>query len=283
MKDKVVLITGATSGIGKETAIGLAGLGATIVFTARNLDEGRLARDEITIKSKNGNVDFLHCDLASFDSIRSCCEEFKSRYELLDVLINNAGTAHQKRTESKDGIEETFAVNYLAPFLMTDLLLDTLKRSSPSRIINVVSELHQGTIDFSDIEFRERFSGMKAYSQSKLALMLFTRLLAGKLKGTGVTVNYLHPGGVSTNIGRNLNIIYRMGNRLLGKDPKEGAEASIYLASSPEVEDITGEYFVDNTVKQSSPESQNMEIAKKLWNLSVDYIHIHRYRARKIV
>lgn len=275
MKDKIVLITGATSGIGKETAVGLAKLGATIVFTTREIDRGRMARDEIISESKNDKVDFIHCDLASLDSIRSCCEEFKSKYERLDVLINNAGVWDSRRRESRDGIENTFAVNYLAPFLMTNLLLDVLKRSVPSRIITVASTLHtRAHINFDDIEFKKSFSAWKAYSQSKLAVILFTKLLAEKLKDTGVTVNCLHPGTVATNISRDANFVYRAFFKLFGKDPEKGAETSIYLASSPEIEKVTGEYFVDKKIKQSSSESHDMEIAKELWDLSAGYVHL---------
>jgi NAD(P)-dependent dehydrogenase (short-subunit alcohol dehydrogenase family) len=276
MKDKVVLITGATSGIGKETAVGLAKLGATIVFTTRDMDRGRTTKEEIIRESKNDKVDYIHCDLASFDSIRSCCKEFRTKYERLDVLINNAGTWDFKRRESADGIENTFAVNYLAPFLMTNLLLDILKNSAPSRIINVASTMHTRarTINFDDVELKKSFSAWKAYSQSKLAVILFTKILAEKLKDTGVTVNCLHPGMVATNIYRNTNVLFRTFARLFGKNPKEGAETSIYLASSPEVEKITGEYFVDKKIKQSSAESHNMETAKKLWDMSVHYVHL---------
>jgi NAD(P)-dependent dehydrogenase (short-subunit alcohol dehydrogenase family) len=273
VKDKVVLITGATSGIGKETAVGLAKLGATIVFTARDMDRGRTTKDVIIEESENDKVDFIHCDLASFDSIRSCCKEFRDKYERLDVLINNAGTWDFKRRESRDGIENTFAVNYVAPFLMTNLLLDILKKSAPSRIINVASAVHGGKINFDDVEFKNSFSGWRAYRQSKLALILFTRLLAEKLKDTGVTVNCMHPGFVATNLGRNANFLYRAFFRLLGRDPKKGAETSIYLASSPELEKITGEYFADKKIKKSSSRSYDMQVAKKLWDLSVNYVH----------
>jgi NAD(P)-dependent dehydrogenase (short-subunit alcohol dehydrogenase family) len=269
-----VLITGATSGIGRETAVGLATLGASVVFTSRDMDRGRTTKDAVIRESKNDRVDFIQCDLASFDSIRSCCREFEGEYERLDVLINNAGTWNFKRRESRDGVEITFAVNYLAPFLMTNLLLDILKRSAPSRIVNVASALHGGTINFDDVEFKKSFSQWKTYRQSKLALILFTRLLAEKLRDTGVTVNCVHPGRVATNLSREGNIFYRTFSKLFARDPKKGAETSIYLASSPEVEKVTGEYFADKKIKRSSTESYDMEIAKKLWDLSVHYVHL---------
>jgi NAD(P)-dependent dehydrogenase (short-subunit alcohol dehydrogenase family) len=270
--NKIVLITGATSGIGKQTALGLAKLGATIVFTTRNDLKGEKTRNELIELSQNKNIYILKCDLASFESIKNCCEEFKSKYDKLHVLINNAGVWDFKRRTSKDGIENIFATNYLAPFLMTHLLLDILKKSAPSRIINITSGMHYGTINFDDIEFKKNFSGAKAYRQSKLGLILFTRLLAKKLDGTDVTVNVVHPGMNKTDLGRDAGGFSRMIFKLMGKDPKIGAETSIYLASSPEVENITGEYFAKKEIKRSSKESYDMDLAEKLWNVSKYYV-----------
>lgn len=275
MKNKTILITGATSGIGKETALGLAKLGATIIFTTRDEAKGEKTKNDLIATTQNKNIHMLKCDLASFASIRTCCQEFTAKYDKLHVLINNAGIWDFTRKTSKDGIENIFATNYLAPFLMTHLLLDTLKKSAPSRIINVSSGLHYGTIHFDDIEFKEKFSGMKAYRQSKLALILFTRLLAKKLDGTGVTVNVVHPGMNKTHLGRDAGGFSQIMFKLLGKDPKIGAETSIYLASSPEVEKITGEYFAKKKIKQSSKESYNMDLAKKLWDVSKTYIKLN--------
>jgi NAD(P)-dependent dehydrogenase (short-subunit alcohol dehydrogenase family) len=271
LEDKIVLITGVTSGIGKETAKGLAALGAHVVFTTRDNKRGTETKEEIIQATNNKNIDVLYCDLASFDSIRACCKEFKTKYINLHVLINNAGTWDFKRRESKDGIENIFTTNYLAPFLMTNLLLDILKKSSPSRIINLTSGLHFGTINFKDLEFKKNFSGRKAYSQSKLAIILFTKLLAKKLEGTGVTVNCVNPGMTKTNLGRDAGAFSRTMFNMLGKDLKKGAETSIYLASSKE---ITGEYFVKKQIHKSSEESYNMETAKKLWNLSIKYVKL---------
>jgi len=275
-KDKIVLITGATSGIGKETAIGTAKLGGTIVFTTRYMQKGELIKNDIVKASNNNKVDFLYCDLASFDSIQSCCDQFKAKYGQLHVLINNAGVWESKRKVSKDGIESTFAVNYLAPFLMTNLLLDALKKGAPSRIINLTSGYHGGTINFDDVEFKRSFSGRKAYRQSKLAMILFTKLLAEKLKGAGITVNCVNPGFTATNLARELNLILRTFFKFFGKNPKKGAEASIFLATSPEVENITGQYFANKKIRQSSKESNDMEVAKKLWDLSVEYVHFNK-------
>jgi len=274
LKNKIVLITGATSGIGKETALGLAKLGATIVFTTRDSLKGEKTRNELIAATNNENIDMLQCDLASFESIKNCCKEFKSKYDRLHVLINNAGVWNFKRRESKDGIENIFATNYLAPFLMTNLLLDVLKKSNPSHIINLTSGMHYGTINFNDIEFKQNFSGIKAYRQSKLGLILFTRLLAKKLEGGNVTVNCVHPGMNKTDLGRDAGGFSRMIFKLMGKDPKIGAETSIYLASSPDVENITGEYFAKKKIKRSSKESYDMDLAKQLWDVSKKYVKL---------
>ena len=274
LKDKIVLITGATSGIGKETARALAELDATVVFTTRDELKGKNTKDELIKSSNNKKIDFLNCDLASFDSIRNCCKEFKSKYNKLHVLINNAGVWDFTRRESKDDIENIFATNYLGPFLMTHLLLDILKKSGPSRIINVTSGMHYGTINFDDIEFKQKFSGARAYRQSKLGLILFTRLLAKKLEGTGVVVNCVHPGMNKTNLGRDAGGFSRAIFKLMGKDPKIGAETSIYLASSPELENITGEYFAKKEIHKSSKESYDMNLAERLWDLSIKYVDL---------
>jgi len=274
LKNKIVLITGATSGIGKETALGLAKLGATIVFTTRDSLKGEKTRNELIAATNNENIDMLKCDLASFESIKNCCKEFKSKYDRLHVLINNAGVWDFKRRTSKDGIENIFATNYLAPFLMTNLLLDVLKKSNPSHIINLTSGMHYGTINFNDIEFKQNFSGIKAYRQSKLGLILFTRLLAKKLEGGNVTVNCVHPGMNKTDLGRDAGGFSRMIFKLMGKDPKIGAETSIYLASSPDVENITGEYFAKKKIKRSSKESYDMDLAKQLWDVSKKYVKL---------
>ncbi len=274
MKDKTVLITGATSGIGKETAKGLAKLGATIIFTSRDAKRGESAKTEIIESSNNKDVHVLDCDLASFDSIRACCDQYKAEFDKLHILINNAGVWDFKRRESRDGIENIFATNYLAPFLMTNLLLDLLKNSSPSRIINLSSGLHKGTINFDDIEFKESFSGIKAYRQSKLAVILFTKLQAEKLEGTYVTVNCVHPGMVATNLGRDAGFLSRAIFKLLGKHPRSGAKTSIYLASSQEVDHITGEYFAKKKVARSSKQSNDLDLARKLWEVSLQYVHL---------
>jgi NAD(P)-dependent dehydrogenase (short-subunit alcohol dehydrogenase family) len=179
---------------------------------------------------------------------------------------------HAKRQLSKDGIEDTFATNYLAPFLMTNLLLEILKASSPSRIVNLSSDLHGGTIHFDDIEFTESYNGKKAYIQSKLAVILYSKLLAKKLNGTGVTVNAVHPGLVSTNLGRDFNTIIRGMFRFIGKAPVKGAETSLYVASSSEVEWVSGEYFAGKKITRSSKNSYDMAMAERLWEISEKYV-----------
>jgi len=272
LEGKIVLITGATSGIGKETAIGLADLGATIIFTTRNVKKGEQTRDEIIHTTNNKHVHMLTCDLASFESIRDCCKDFQERYDHLHVLISNAGVWDHNRRVSKDGVENIFAVNYLAPFLMTNLLLDILKKSKPSRIINVTSGLHYGTINFNDIEFKKKFSGMKAYRQSKLGLILFTRLLAKKLEETGVSVNCVQPGMTNTDLARDAGMFSKTMFKLIGKDARKAAETSIFLASSSNLENITGEYFVNKKIKKSSKQSYDINLAKRFWELSIKYV-----------
>lgn len=272
MKNKIILITGATSGIGLETARGLARLGATIVFTTRDELRGKQVREELIKTTNNKNIDVLFCDLASFDSIKACCVEYKQKYDKLDVLINNAAIWDHTRRESKDGIENIFATNHLAPFLKTNLLLETLKKSRPSRIINLTSGLHYGTINFDDIEFKHGFKGIKAYRQSKLAIILFTRSLATKLKGTGITVNCVHPGMNKTKLARDAGTVSRAIFNLISQSPKKGAETSIYLASSPNVRNITGEYFAKSQITKSSKQSYDMNLAERLWKLSEEYI-----------
>jgi NAD(P)-dependent dehydrogenase (short-subunit alcohol dehydrogenase family) len=203
MQGKICLVTGANSGIGKATVMGLARQGATVIMVSRNAAKGEAARDELRAKSGNSAIDLLLADLSSQQSIRQLAENFKQRYTQLHVLINNAGGYYMKRQESPDGLEMTLAVNYLAPFLLTNLLLDTLKASAPARIINVSSTAQASNfIDMDDLQATKHYSGGRAYGQSKLAEVLFTYELARRLQGTGVTANCLHPGFVASNFGQ---------------------------------------------------------------------------------
>jgi len=275
MGEKVCLIRGASSGIGKATAIGLANMGASVVMLGRDRGRGEAALAEIKESSGNASVDLMLADVSSQEQIRRLAGEFKEAYSRLDVLINNAGVFRSKRITTADGIEMTFAVNHLAYFLLTNLLLDVLKDSAPSRIVNVSSGDHSnGTIDFDDLQGQKRYKGAKAYSQSKLANVLFTYELARKLEGTGVTSNCLHPGaGIRTNFGSGVSGVFGFMVRALRplmKSPEKGAETSIYLASSPEVEGLSGRYFVKKAEARSSDVSYDERIARRLWEVSAE-------------
>lgn len=273
---KYCLITGATSGIGKETAISLALLGANVIFTSRDKGKGEEVKKEIIQKTKNDNIEYLVCDLSSINSIRECVEEFKKRHSRLDVLINNAGVLPQEREVSKDGIELNFAVNFLAPFLLTNLFLPLLKQSTPARIINVSSTMHaEGEINFEDLESKKSFDKYKAYSQSKLALILFTKKLAKNLEGSGVTVNALHPGVVGTEMTmqnvRKMNPVASFFFKKTLVTAKKGAETTVYLASSPMLMNTTGEYFVDKKIKKSSVATEDDLLQEKIWKVAKKY------------
>ena len=269
MSGKVCLVTGANSGIGKETAEGLARMGATLVMVCRDRERGQAALEEIKSKSGSRSVELMICDLASQAQIRKLAEEFKQKHNRLDVLVNNAGLVLTRRTMTEDGLETTFAVNHLGYFLLTNLLLDLIKQSAPARIVNVASTAHRSaTIDFNDLQEERSYGTMRAYGQSKLANILFTYELARRLEGSGVTVNCLHPGIIGTNIFRAAPGILSVAAKLIFKSPKKGAETSIYLATSPEVAQVTGKYFDDKRVVSSSPESYDTAVAERLWQVS---------------
>ena len=278
MNGKVCMITGANSGIGKATAKGLAKLGATLILVCRNKEKGDKALREIQYETQNDKIDLLLADLSSQKSVRDLVSSFKTKYDKLDVLINNAGVYRKKRTLTEDGVETTFAVNHLAYFLLSNLLLDDLKASSSPRIIIVSSGVErQGKINFGDLQCEKGyFFGYRAYSQSKLANVLFTYELAGRLKGTGITVNCLHPGFVRTNLiwERDKKPLFlRLGTFFINHfsiTPERGAETSVYLASSPEVAEVTGKYFVNKKEAKSSKESYDESISKRLWEVSAE-------------
>ena len=278
MGEKVCLITGATSGIGKATAMGLANMGANVVMVGRDRGRGEAALAEVKGKSANASVDLMLADLSYQQEIHRLADEFKEAYPRLDVLINNAGVFRSKRITSADGIETTFAVNHLAYFLLTSLLLDVLKASAPSRIVNVASgEQRNGNIDFDDLQAEKGYKGAKAYSQSKLATVLFTYELARRLEGTGITANCLHPGVVVTNLGSGVSGIFGVMVRALTplmKSPEKGAETSIYLASSPEMEGLSGRYFVNKDEARSSDVSYDERLARRLWEVSADLTNL---------
>ena len=274
MEGKVCLVTGANSGIGKQTALGLARMGATVVMVCRSKERGEAARLEIRRESGNTSVDLMLADLSSQAQIRKLAKEFKDRYQRLDVLINNAGIGLAERKENTDGIEMFFAVNHIAPFLLTHLLLDVLKASAPSRVVNVSSFAHSwiNKINFEDLQGKQKFSPMQIYAQSKLAILMFSYELARRLAGTGVTVNALDPGLVSTNLGHDvigpLRVARWVFMNVLAISPQEGAQTSIYLASSPEVEGVTGKYFMKQRPKRSSKASYDRETWQRLWKVS---------------
>ena len=266
------MITGANSGIGKATALELAGMGATLVIVARDKQKGENAMSEIRSDTGNNSIELLLADLSSLQSVRELAQRFQSKYSKLHVLINNAGLFNQRRHVTPDGYEATFAINYLAPFLLTNLLLPELKSSEPSRIVNVSSVAHyNGHIDFDDLNMEKTYGGWKAYQQSKLALVLFTHELAKKLQGTSVTVNSVHPGTVATNIWSRpmgpLGFIMAV-PKLFMTSPNKGAETVVFLASSPDAESRSGEYWDKLKVKKSSEESYNEEVGKRLWEVS---------------
>ena len=280
MQGKICMVTGANSGIGKATALALAQMGATVVMVCRDRARGEEARSEITTKSRNNAVDLLLADLSSQQSIRQLVENFQHHYTHLHVLINNAGAAFPgRRRETVDGLEMTFAVNYLAPFLLTNLLLDVLKASAPARIVNVSSAAQaSGYIQMDDLQAEELYRPMRTYPQSKLAVVLFTYELARRLQGSGVTVNCLHPGFVATNFAQSDVVpAFRLLVKLIGSfgtSPQEGAKTSIYLASSTEVESVTGKYFVKSIPKRSAAISYDELLQRQLWEPSAKLVNL---------
>jgi NAD(P)-dependent dehydrogenase (short-subunit alcohol dehydrogenase family) len=272
LQDRVCVITGANRGIGKATALDLARQGARVAMVARNRQSGEEARKEIIGASGNREVQLHIADLASQRSIRQLAENLLATNREINVLINNAGVITQDRQLTEDGIERQFAVNHLAYFLLTNLLLERLKESAPSRIVNVASNAHHGaSIDFNDINAESGYHRLRAYGQSKLANIMFTYELARRLEDTGVTVNALHPGVVNTGIYENFLGRFDFTRPLLRpfmKSTEKGARTPVYLASAPEVERISGKYFVDKKESRSSKQSYDREAQEHLWELS---------------
>jgi NAD(P)-dependent dehydrogenase (short-subunit alcohol dehydrogenase family) len=272
MDSKICMVTGATSGIGFETALGLAKQGAEVVLVGRNAERGARAVDRIRADTINGRLNFLKADLSSQGQIRQLADRFKDEYDRLDVLINNAGGFFLTRELSPDGIEMTFALNHLAYFLLTHLLLDVLKESAPARVINVASGAHHGAqIQFDDLGGEKGYRGWRAYAQSKLANLLFTFELARRIEDTGVTANALHPGFVATNLGKNSGWVARLVLwflHLRAFSPAQGAGTSIYLASSSEVEGDNGAYFVNKKIVEPDPAARDKLSAQRLWTVS---------------
>jgi len=277
---KVCLVTGATSGIGKATACALARMGATVILVARNETKGRQTADELCVTTGNTAIDLMIADLSSQQQIYTLAEQFNSRHQHLDVLINNAGAMFPRRCESDDGIEMTLAVNHLGPFLLTNLLLDNLRAAGTARIINVNSDAHErGSIDFTDLQMRRcypRGIGMRAYARAKLANLLTVYELARRLDGSGISVNALHPGYVATNIlpfeqasgsVRLLKPLWAIAKRVI-LSAEKGAGTSIFLASSPRVANVSGLYFERNVPVASSPASRDQPLQQRMWLVS---------------
>lgn len=278
MQGKVCMVTGAASGIGAWTARALAQRGAAVVLVDRNAEQGAVTVDQVRHETGNPAVEFLWADLSAQQEVRRVAQHVESHYQRLDVLVNNAGAMFARRRESVDGIEMTFALNYLSQFLLTNLLLDMLKASAPARVVNVSSRSHaRAEIDFDDLENRSGYRGLQAYAHSKLAIVLFTYELARRLEGIGVTANTLHPGIVATGFalqsGGAVGLVMRL-FRFAFLRPRQGAQTSIYLATSPEMEGVTGKYFVKCQAVPSSPASYDEATARRLWQVSADYTNL---------
>ena len=275
LSGKVVLVTGATSGIGEATARALAARGATVAIVGRTEERAQAARERIQATTGALNLPVVSADLASQQDVRALANQVKDRFGGLDVLINNAGVDVGQRSVTPDGLELTFAVNYLAPFLLTTQLVDLLKASAPSRVINVVSGAHRGgRIDFDDLQSERRF-GQRAYNNSKLELVMFTYELARRLQGSGVTANCVDPGFVRTGLGSTMSPGYRLVGALMWpfmSDPDRGAKTSIWAASSPELAEVTGAYLKGEHKIETAKKTHDRETAQRLWRASEDLI-----------
>ena len=273
MAGKCVLITGGSAGIGKATALGLAALGARVAITGRDRGRAEVAAIEIRTATGNPDVDAFGADLSSQAEVRRLAAEVLDAYPRLDVLINNVGGFWATRHVTADGLEHTFALNHLAAFLLTDLLLDRLKASAPARVVVVSSGAQSmGRIDFEDLEGERRYSGQDAYNQSKLASVMFTYELARRLAGTGVTANVLHPGVVNSGFGsedpsRIFKFLVPLWRPFM-KTEQQGAATSVYLASSSEVEGVTGTYFANGRPRTANKASHDVAAAARLWQVS---------------
>lgn len=273
MKGKTVLVTGANTGIGFETAAGLAGMGADVVITSRDTAKGAEAVKEIKERHQGANVTGMQLDLARLADVRRFAGEFNERIPQLHVLINNAGLILNKRQLTEDGFESTFQINHLGPFLLTNLLLDKLTASAPSRIVNVASAAHRGgRLDFDDLQSEGGYRGMRVYGTTKLCNILFAKELARRLEGTGVTAYSLHPGTVRTRFGKDGDTgIFGIGAKISGPlflSPAGGAKTSIHVASTPGIEQYSGGYFQRSKLHKPSSAARNDEAARRLWEVS---------------
>ena len=269
MQGKVVMVTGANAGMGKEISLALAAMGASLVMVCRNRERGEAARAEVMSATGSQKVDLLVADLSSQKDIRALARDFNTTHHRLDVLVNNAGMSLPRRQETADGIETVFATNHLGPFLLTNLLLPVLTASAPSRVVTVSSGVQaMAKIDFGDLQAVKSYSEIGSYNQSKLANLLFTYELARHLKGTGVTANAVEPGFIKTNL--KVPFPYSLFSFMRGK-PADGARPTVFLASSPDIEGVTGTFFNNKGVAaKSSPLSYDEAAAKRLWRESAE-------------
>jgi NAD(P)-dependent dehydrogenase (short-subunit alcohol dehydrogenase family) len=276
MAGRTVLVTGGTGGIGRATALGLARMGARVAITGQRPERAEDAARAIRAAG-GGKVDVLVADMSSQSEVRRLAEEILQSLARVDVLVNNVGGYWNNRHITADGVERTFAVNHLAPFLLTNLLLDRLTRSSPARVVTVSSQAHvRGRIQFADLRGENSYSGARAYGQSKLANVMFTYELARRLRGSGVTATVLHPGVVRTAFGAEdpgsiRRLLVPLARRFM-KSPEQGAVTSIYLASAPELRDVSGQYFANRMPKRSSKRSYDEAAAARLWQVSADLV-----------
>jgi NAD(P)-dependent dehydrogenase (short-subunit alcohol dehydrogenase family) len=278
MSGKVCLVTGATSGIGLVTARELARRGARVVLVGRNPVRTEAAVAQIRAEAGGPDVESLLADLSSQEQIRDLARRFRERHPRLDVLVNNAGGMWLRRERTADGLEMTFAVNHLAYFLLTHLLLDALRAGAPARVVNVSSEAHRkAAIDFDDLQGERSYSGWRQYCRTKLMNLLFTYALARRLGGSGVTANALHPGWVATGFAGNngwRGRLWQAAANLFAIRPEEGARTVVYLAASPEVAGVTGKYFVRERAVPSSPASYDEAAGERLWQVSLGLTHL---------
>ena len=272
MEGKICIVTGANSGIGLETSRALAESGATVVMVCRNPQKGEAALKDIKQSTGNKNLHLYVVDLESQQEIRAFAEAVHQEFSKVDVLVNNAGAFIPNRYETVDGYESTFATNHLAYFLLTHLLLDLLTAAGNARIVNVSSGAHTGgALDFNDLQLKKGYSGYKAYANSKLANILFTKALAKRLDASRITVNVLHPGVVATNIGNRGRSVFSIFFNLLKPffmSSARGAKTSVYLATSPEVEGVTGKYFERCKEITPSAAAQDVALAQRLYEMS---------------
>jgi NAD(P)-dependent dehydrogenase (short-subunit alcohol dehydrogenase family) len=271
--EQTILVTGATNGIGKETARGLARMGAQVVIIGRDATKTEAVLQELRSSTGNPRIHALLADLSLQQEVRRVAEEFLSQYSRLDVLINNAGTVYQKRVITSEGFEATWALNHLSYFLLTHLLLERIRQSTPARIVNVSSSAHAfGKIAFDDLLAEKRYAGFDRYGMSKLGNVLFTTELAARLEGSGITVNAVHPGFVPVTFQNKATVGFRlflMMTKPFAKTPEQGAATSIYAATATELATVTGKYFANSREKTVAKRAQDQELARRVWELSL--------------